>query len=194
AFLAVLAGHSKLAAINGYADLRHFPGTLSRCYINLATSFEPFCSIVGSSRSSRRNLTRVFLVAELQDAANCFDRLIDSLRDLAMGPSQRPGAGGCLIQLPGKSCAIAAKRVNVFGERPFGTVGFAPPFGCRLQSFQRQRQALRRGFDRIGVAHRHPRRQSRRTTCEKRATGIIYDEKLTSYRWKTSTPRRLPCA
>src|SRR5262249_54458118 len=89
AFLAVLAGHSKLAAINGYADLRHFlgtfPGTLSRCYINLATSFEPFCSIVGSSRSSRRNLTRVFLVAELQDAANCFDRLIDSLRDLAIG-------------------------------------------------------------------------------------------------------------
>src|SRR5262249_8201985 len=62
-----------------------------------------------------------------------------------------------------------------------------------LQSFQRQRQALRRGFDRIGVAHRHPRRQSRRTTCEKRATAIIYDEKLTSYRWKTSTPRRALC-
>src|SRR5262249_9316226 len=138
------------------------------------------CSIVGSSRSSRRNLTLVFLVAELQDAANGFDRLIDSLRDLAIGTFQRAGAGGCLIQLTGKPCAIAAQRVNVFGERPFGTVGFAPPFGCCLQSFQRQRQALRRGFDRIGVAHRHPRRQSRRTTCEKRATAIIYDEKLTS--------------
>lgn len=136
------------------------------------------------------------LAAELQNAADGFDRLIDSLRNFAIGRFQCPGAGGRLVKLAGKPGAVAAEDVNLFGELAIGAIGLEPPFGCGLERFERQGQASGRGFDRVGVAHMAFRRgqSRRRRSYEKRATATIYGKKLTSCRGKTSTPRHWPCA
>ena len=71
AFLAVLAGHAELPAVDGDADLGHCPSPERKL------------------SSTRR--PRLRSAAGLEHAADGFDRLIDALRHLAIGGFQRRG-------------------------------------------------------------------------------------------------------
>jgi hypothetical protein len=55
AFLTILAGHSKLPAVNRYADLRHFSWDIYPCCIDFAISQESYFirSSVHAARAAR---------------------------------------------------------------------------------------------------------------------------------------------
>jgi len=145
AFLAILAGHSKLPAIDSHADLRH---SLERFPLGHRSGrFVPTFFRAALAGPLRR------LVAKLQNAADGFDRLIDSLSDFAVGRFQRASASGRPVKLAGEPRAVAAQDVNLLSELAVGAIGLAPPLSCGLERFQRQGQAPPRGFDQVGVAH-----------------------------------------
>ena len=77
------------------------------------------------SLNSLRRSIRERLVAELQNAADSFDRLIDSLRHLAVGGFQCAGASGCLVELAGQTGAIAAQDMKLLCQRAVAAIAKA---------------------------------------------------------------------
>jgi len=79
--------------------------------------------------------------ATLQRAADRFDRMVDPLRDFAIGGFELARTGGGLIEFAGKPRPIAVERMDLIGERLLAAVGLAPALDCRIQRIERVRQA-----------------------------------------------------
>jgi len=93
----------------------------------------------------------LFIVRE--HPADRFDRLVDPLRDLAVGGFQPARAGRRVIKLAGEPRPIGAERMDLHQQRLEVTIEFAAPPGCGFERIKRKRQTPARDGDGIGIVH-----------------------------------------
>ena len=82
------------------------------------------------------------LVAELQNAADGFDCLVDSLGDFAIGRFQRASASSRFIKLAGKPGAVAAQDVNLLRQLDEATARAGALEAANREVAQRIGQAI----------------------------------------------------
>ncbi len=119
------------------------------------------------------------------------DRLIDPLRDVAIGRFERTRARRRLVEFARQPRAIGIERMDLAGKRFLGAVGVAPALGRSVERVERLGQPPGRDFDRIGVAHAAIRAAIRGPHTKPKIVRLatVYRKNFTSYRGKASTAR-----